>query len=381
MTKKNTSSKKKLLPAAGMLALSAAMLSSATFAWFTMSREVEVTGIHMTATVPASIQLSLGKGMNTATGLNTQTIDSDSKRLTAVTAPDDDEYWSNTVDVSEYYQFGRLTPATSARGDNIFYTGDVTGVGKTLKGQKITSDGIANGGTIAATFEQADKADALGKTNDTAAVVAIGNRTANTDPLTTANDPYNNTGAYYIDIPVWFRTSINTDDVLMSVKAVFTPGSNDYTKDGGSAKGDQIYKAARVSILEGNNAGTKTNTLTQGVLRDSTSNYYRTENGANLTGSDDPYTVNATGTATWTEVTTITQYTDETKNADGAVTNGDAVVKISKATAGTTWSAAAPYTIRVWLDGEDVNCWNATAGQDFGIALTFCQKVAAQPGS
>ena len=344
-----------------------------------MSREVEVTGIHMTATTPASIQLSLGKGMNTSTGLATQTIDSTTKRLTAVTAPDDDEYWSNSVAVSEYYSFGRLTPATSAKGDDVFYTADVTGVGKTLKGQTITDGGVAGSGTISASFTKADTADALGAGNATAAVAAIGDRTETITPITVANDPYNNSGAYYIDIPIWFRTSISDDDVQLAVKATFVQGTNDYTMSGASAKGDQLYKAARVSILEGNNSTTKTNTLNQGVIMDSGTSYYRTAAGANLTGSADPYTVNATGTASWTKVDKITQYADTDKQTDGTVNAGTPIVKITKALAGSTWSAAAPYTIRVWLDGEDVNCWNATAGQDFGIELNFCQYVAATP--
>ena len=41
--KKNTSAKKKLIPAVAMLTTSAVILSTATYAWFTMSREVEVT--------------------------------------------------------------------------------------------------------------------------------------------------------------------------------------------------------------------------------------------------------------------------------------------------------------------------------------------------
>ena len=46
---KKTNAKKKLLPAIGMLAISAAMLSSATFAWFTMNKDVTVTGLQTTA--------------------------------------------------------------------------------------------------------------------------------------------------------------------------------------------------------------------------------------------------------------------------------------------------------------------------------------------
>ena len=60
--KKNTSAKKKLIPAVAMLTTSAVMLSTATYAWFTMSREVEVTGIKLTATTPQTIEISLVSG-------------------------------------------------------------------------------------------------------------------------------------------------------------------------------------------------------------------------------------------------------------------------------------------------------------------------------
>ncbi|MBQ1433447.1 MAG: hypothetical protein IIZ09_10160, partial [Ruminococcus sp.] len=35
------------------------------------------------------------------------------------------------------------------------------------------------------------------------------------------------------------------------------------------------------------------------------------------------------------------------------------------------YGTAKQYTIRVWLEGEDQDCWNATAGQDWKIALKF----------
>ena len=59
--KKNTSAKKKLIPAVAMLTTSAVMLSTATYAWFTMSREVEVTGLQMSATASDALEISLGE--------------------------------------------------------------------------------------------------------------------------------------------------------------------------------------------------------------------------------------------------------------------------------------------------------------------------------
>ena len=58
--KKSSSIKRKLIPATAMLVASAMALASSTYAWFTMSREVEVQNIQMVATVPEDIQISLG---------------------------------------------------------------------------------------------------------------------------------------------------------------------------------------------------------------------------------------------------------------------------------------------------------------------------------
>ena len=100
---------KKLLPAAGMLALSASMLATSTYAWFTMSREVEIKNIQLTATAPVNVQMSLGDNMYTA-------MTSGEAQLTAigtddgvglVKAPansDASQDWSNTV---AFYDFSR----------------------------------------------------------------------------------------------------------------------------------------------------------------------------------------------------------------------------------------------------------------------------------
>ena len=57
----NTSAKKKLIPAVAMFTASAVMLSTATYAWFTMNKNAKVTGLNMTATAGGSIEISLGQ--------------------------------------------------------------------------------------------------------------------------------------------------------------------------------------------------------------------------------------------------------------------------------------------------------------------------------
>jgi hypothetical protein len=59
MTKKNTSAAKKLIPAAGMLAVSAMMLATSTYAWFSMNKTVSVTSMSIAAkSADAIIEIS-----------------------------------------------------------------------------------------------------------------------------------------------------------------------------------------------------------------------------------------------------------------------------------------------------------------------------------
>ena len=56
--KRKNSAAKKLIPAAGMLALSASMLATSTYAWFTMNKTVTVTGMEMRTQVGANLLIS-----------------------------------------------------------------------------------------------------------------------------------------------------------------------------------------------------------------------------------------------------------------------------------------------------------------------------------
>jgi len=56
--KRKNSAAKKLIPAAGMLALSASMLATSTYAWFTMNKEVRVTGMEIKTQVGDSLLIA-----------------------------------------------------------------------------------------------------------------------------------------------------------------------------------------------------------------------------------------------------------------------------------------------------------------------------------
>ena len=74
----------KLIPAAAMLLVSAIMVSTATFAWFSMNTTVQVTGMSLTAVTPANLVVSK-----------------------------DGSDWSNTISISDQNSSGKLFPAST----------------------------------------------------------------------------------------------------------------------------------------------------------------------------------------------------------------------------------------------------------------------------
>lgn len=317
--KKNTSAKKKLIPAVAMLTTSAVMLSTATYAWFTMSREVEVTGIKLTATTPQTIEISLGK----ATTGNTLTAGKEA------TAPGTDEtLWSHTAATGSVYKdFGKLIPASSVNGFDMFYT-----VKATENGKKVSDvDNPFNKATTAAGWEFQDGGKSSEKGDAVTAVDKDGS-------------------GYYLDIPVWFRTT-NTSDVNLGLDVEVKQGSDSDTTT-------ELYKAARVAILPETKSAQN---VFLGAKGNDATNYY-TDGKAVSTAA-------ATLTASYGEVSVATEVTA----TDGKVTNAANATQVATVTAstGTGYGDAVKYYIRVWLEGEDEACWNANAGQDFQINLKF----------
>ena len=312
--KKNTSAKKKLIPAVAMLTTSAVMLSTATYAWFTMSREVEVTGIKLTATTPQTIEISLGQ----ATTSNTLT------HGVEATAPNSDDMWTHTAATGSVYQdFGKLIPVSSVDGFNMFYTEKATENGKKV------SD-VPNPFTKAETAVGWEFKEG-GKSAETGAVV---------------NAAENDGSGYYLDIPVWFRTT-STDAVTLGLEVEIKNSSDDDTKS-------VLYKAARVAILPETKSAQK-------VFSETGAKYYKDGKAVATAG--------ATLAASYGDVSAATEATVTC----GKVTNPDATTQVATVTAstGTGYGGAVKYYIRVWLEGEDEACWNANAGQDFVINLKF----------
>lgn len=328
--KKNTSAKKKLIPAVAMLTTSAVMLSTATYAWFTMSREVEVTGIKLTATTPQTIEVSHGRATTQATIDNT----------TWATAPKNDaadtDLWSNKAATSSVYaSFGKLIPASSTDGTNLYYT------------TKAKENGKSVDITGANAFTQATENNNAGWTFQTAGA------SSETESNLTADTKGE---GYYLDIPVWFRTT-NVEDVKLGVDVTVT----DPNADDDNTKGD-LYKATRVAILNEDRSAANGGVFL-GAETDVDTGYYKKKAvRANTGTSENDY------------YGTVTVAKEVTANTAGQVTNSDSteVANVTGVGTGKTgYSTPAKYYIRVWLEGEDVNCWNVNAGQSFNVDLKF----------
>ncbi|SEF79350.1 hypothetical protein SAMN04487934_103173 [Eubacterium ruminantium] len=316
---------------------------------------MEVQNIQMTATVPEDLQISLGKLKDSGVlASSTGLIDTD----TDGKAQDPGltlNYWSNTADISAYYTLGKIIPASSTTGQTIYFTPDATGVGKTVKSDGSGAQFIAansgltavadNGsGTYMTTLHAKEsKSDTWGQSGS--------GYTPSTLYSVTKDD------GYYVDIPVWLRTSSNTA-VPLKVEA--------YVKDNnssviGDASGTAVlYKAARVAII--NDTGVSTSNII-GLKADSYTgtsvvDYYGTaaESGAVPNGA-----VNKAGYLADDTYAGITPYNDGT------------VVTVA-GSGNDEYGEASLVYIRVWLEGEDPECWNANAGQNFSINLKFTKN-------
>lgn len=350
----NKKTNKKLVSAGAMFLLSAAMLGSATYAWFTMSREVEVNNIQMVATTPEDIQISLGALTDGELNLSTGTLPATTAKVSTASIPVKDTDWSNTADVGKYYEFGRLIPASSTDGTNVFFTPDANGVGKTVKDTAVYIK--ANGGTDSETKPYQATAHTYQTKTGANAAANEWSYEKNTGWNTTKDD------GYYIDIPVWFRTS-SKEAVTLQAQGYVLAGDDNANKVATATTNENVteklFKAVRVAILDGDASATvsKIIPLTDtgfGTGTAITDNYYnRVSESANAVKAA------GTGASTTTYGQALIGTTSDTISVTAAAADNNG------------YGLPCKYVIRVWLEGEDQDCWNATAGQDWKIALKF----------
>jgi hypothetical protein len=365
----------------------------------------------MTASVPEDLQISLGQltnlkasgnpnpseiaaGRSTYTGLQgnqgilLKAANASSADNGQVMEPAndgsalDDLFWANTADVSEYYRLGKIIPASSIDGQNIYFTPDASGNGTTLKsGAKFYQ--VAS--LTSANFSTIYKWDSTNKTYATGVNGTADEARATLHAITNANeadDKWNpategvegngyssaaewnvtNDDGYYVDIPVWIRSS-SKQATTLSVDAYVTTNAAK-TNNASEENDDELYMAARAAIIYASNATTAPTTVdaSTNLLRIRKDSFTNTKSITNFM-----YTTNNTGDA-------VESITDTTGNYGTAVEyGGTALITVPARNPSSTnkYGTMVKAVVRVWLEGEDPNCWNPNAGQDFNISLKF----------
>lgn len=343
--KKNTSAKKKLLPAVAMLTTSAVMLSTATYAWFTMNKTAEVNGLEMAATAGGGLEISLGN------------IGDDGKLDGKITAPlMNDKSWKSTVKLGEYYgNIGKIMPASSVEGNKLFYAsdGDITAGGKVVENS--------------ATIKQ---------TTGENAVKLVVNAQYNKSGETTKVVKDEDQKGYYVDIPMWIRTTYKN---ATTVKCEVTVSDAETTIDG-ATDGSELQKAVRVAVIPLDNTNiasdSKTNSMTI-----TTAPEYTVKGNTNVFGlTFDSYNKDTTSEkaisavketgAEYTNVLSAITTNITTINA-GETAHDDTADIFTLAAASANSYSVESFVVRVWLEGESIYCNDANAAQDWNIQLNF----------
>ncbi|ADU24332.1 hypothetical protein Rumal_3909 (plasmid) [Ruminococcus albus 7 = DSM 20455] len=341
----------------------------------------------MVATVPEDLQISVGKITATKNLNDTDSFLADLSSGKAI-APTENIMWSNTVNLSQYYEFGRLIPASSSKGTNIFFTPDATEEGKNVaRNAKYIQAATGLTPTTSTSSMMATLHARTGAADAWAAPTGTGYTQA-VNYMDTQDD------GYYVDIPVWIRTS-TTENVDLKVEGFVIPkdATNKGLKDATAA---ELYKATRVAILPAAGDTTNAEKGTKGVidLKDGAAtdtpgwssvtsiiDYYGTSAMHGIANGAVKAAVDANGTENHVEGGSETNADNWSLIYEAAtVYNGTAsIATIAGATAGAEYGTATQLWIRVWLEGEDPECWNKNAGQDWNISLKFSKIEPAAP--
>lgn len=337
---RQTSAKKKLIPAVAMLTASAVMLTTATYAWFTLNKEVEVKGLKMQATAGNSLEISLG-----TLGSETAAISANTKTQPGVK---DDLSWKRAINIDDYYNvIGKLKPVSSTDALNLYL---------------VSEDKVSAGGT-----KVEDSAAVTAATKDDLAKATL-DTTYGTTNLT--NDGDENEG-YFIDIPMWIRSSDKTAENDVECKVTITDPTT------GDDLGDDLLNAVRVAIIP---VGSATNSTDINALKyDESTALISTASNGTLTGTGKNtatiFTLNQDLYAgkTYNEATTHAEarngtptYVDASKTTEDKYTP---VFKMPKADSDEY--AGVQLIARIWIEGESTHCNDATANQDWNIDFDF----------
>lgn len=351
--KKNTSAKKKLIPAVAMLTTSAVMLSTATYAWFTMNKTAEVNGLEMAATAGGGLEISLGQ------------IGSTKKLNGTITTPEmDDISWKSVVNVGEYYEkIAKIKPASTVDGNSIFYAAD---------------DNITAGGKVVQDSAEVKQAT---YTNDKVSLTVRNDYTA--DGKLSVDTAAGTNAGRFVDIPMWIRTT-SKKSTTVKCEVTIKDGKTD-TNDG-----TELQKAVRVSVIPLTNQNVTSNGGSVTRLEITGADKYTT-GGAHIYGlTFDSYNGESADAPKGIKAVKEKDATYVSESVLGIVSANKTQIKDDKTDAADVFTLAAAaansysvesFVVRVWLEGESIYCNDANAAQDWNVQLNFTTADTTSTGA
>lgn len=324
---KKSNNKSKVVSALAMLLVSAVALSSASYAWFTMSKEVKVDGIQLQASAPENVLICNNDADYTMieSYAQSKTLVNTTKDLVTdgTTALAD-----NKISDIDNQNEPKLIPVSSADGKT-FYTTDnyITTEGK-IKAEQSLFDEVKKTGTA--------KSEGV-----------------------VANE---RTSLYYVDVPLYILTTgegnvnLKLDESNSKVEAVANETKN-------------IYKAVKFAILDEGE-----NNLADKVY--GVENSYFDNNSA-VIGVTDRKVKTDGGYST---ANTILVNKNEGATADNTKTFE--LLGTSNVTGANVYEKDSTTNkkyhykkiiVRIWIEGQNTNCITDKANTSFNINLTFAK--------
>lgn len=318
----------RLIPAVAMLIVAAIALTSASYAWFTMSRTVKADSISLKAVAPSNLKISKD---NTSAASYVEAV-------------------SIALDSAATNNYG-LIPVSSPDGVSFFAPVALTGT--TGAPDPDTTDGTE--------FVAVDLSQAANK------LVSDGTETAD---------------GYYIDIPLWIATE-GTEDVEVGISTAISSIT-------GSVGTTQIANAARVAVLKA--TGTTTANITATATAAApvpkasvVTDYILANDVTYFTATPEILPVNKAdvGSDAWayeTEAKTAMEGRFLLKTEDLTAANtATSIMTVPKQTAGTPslTTVNTPIIVRIWIEGQDADCVN-DAVKDLAVTIGFKDVTYAE---
>ena len=331
-TKKKGNPAKKLIPAAGSLMVSAVMLATSTYAWFTMNKEVAVTGMEVKAHAEEGLLINEVKAIGSNTWDEAATANA-ATPTTVVLRP------ASTSDMVTFWHANSKKSYDEAGVEALGDTVDLEGGGKFLN-VTMGETGIEDNKIVGPESDTGEGSNPA--TGNSKAETHIYYKDAS---FGGDNDTYQDGEGFYVKYTYYLKSSGDTDLVVNNLQAQVKATKKTTEPDGTSTN---LEKSLRVGI-----AVPASNTS-------ATINGYKIF--APVAGADDSYGVTSDANGTAGDVITV--------NPVDASTTGNFTayerLNVADTTPGTyknitlpnvnNASGGLPVYVYVWFEGEDTNC-------------------------